>query len=33
MLGFKSEISMEQGLSDLVAWWRHEKMQNTGEAA
>lgn len=33
MLGFKSEISMEEGLRDLVAWWRHEKMLSTGEAA
>jgi UDP-glucose 4-epimerase len=33
LLGFKSEITMEEGLRDLVAWWRQEKVLSTGEAA
>jgi UDP-glucose 4-epimerase len=33
LLGFKSEISLEEGLRDLVAWWRHEKMLTEGQAA
>jgi UDP-glucose 4-epimerase len=33
LLGFKSEITMEEGLRDLVAWWRQEKVLNAGEAA
>jgi UDP-glucose 4-epimerase len=27
MLGFSAQISLEQGLSDLVAWWRQEQAQ------
>lgn len=27
MIGFKAEIGMEEGLSDLVDWWRQSKMQ------
>jgi UDP-glucose 4-epimerase len=33
LLGFKSQISMEDGLRDLVGWWRQEKVGNAGEAA
>lgn len=33
LLGFKSKISLEEGLRDLVAWWRHEKMLTEGQAA
>lgn len=33
LLGFRSEISLEDGLRDLVAWWRQEKGMNAGEAA
>jgi len=27
MLGFSAQISLEQGLSDLVVWWRQEQAQ------
>lgn len=34
LLGFRTEISLEDGLRDLVDWWRHEvKRQTGGEAA
>lgn len=33
LLGFKAEISLEEGLRDLVAWWRSERMSTGGEAA
>jgi UDP-glucose 4-epimerase len=33
LLGFKSEITMEEGLRDLVGWWRQEKVLGAGEAA
>jgi UDP-glucose 4-epimerase len=33
LIGFKSEITMKEGLRDLVAWWRQEKVLNAGEAA
>ncbi|KQV70299.1 NAD-dependent epimerase/dehydratase family protein [Rhizobium sp. Root1220] len=33
LLGFKSQITMEQGLRDLVAWWREEKTLSAGVAA
>ena len=34
MLGFKSEITMEEGLRDLVEWWQQEKkIVSAGEAA
>lgn len=32
LIGFKSEIDMEDGLRDLVAWWRQERAAE-GEAA
>lgn len=32
MLGFTAEISLEEGLRDLVNWWRHEKSLG-GQAA
>lgn len=32
LLGFKAEIGLEEGLRDLVAWWRSEKV-TAGEAA
>lgn len=32
LLGFKTEVSLEDGLRDLVAWWRHEKSLG-GQAA
>lgn len=32
LLGFKTEITLEEGLRDLVAWWRGENA-STGEAA
>lgn len=32
LLGFKTEISLEEGLRDLVAWWRHERVLG-GQAA
>jgi UDP-glucose 4-epimerase len=25
LLGFETSISLEQGLADLVEWWRHER--------
>jgi UDP-glucose 4-epimerase len=28
MLGFKTEIGLEEGLRDLVDWWRHERTLN-----
>jgi len=31
MLGFKTKIPMEQGLTDLVAWWRKEAGRLTAE--
>ncbi len=33
LLGFKSEISMEQGLRDLVAWWQLTTAAAGGQAA
>jgi len=33
LLGFSAKVTMEEGLSDLVEWWRQEKSLNTGEAA
>jgi UDP-glucose 4-epimerase len=33
LLGFSSKVTMEQGLRDLVEWWRQEKSLNAGEAA
>lgn len=33
MLGFRSEVTMEEGLRDLVEWWRQEKTLTAGEAA
>jgi len=33
LLGFKAEISMEQGLRDLVAWWRLNTAVAGGQAA
>ncbi|MDQ0322188.1 UDP-glucose 4-epimerase [Pararhizobium capsulatum DSM 1112] len=32
LLGFKAKVNMEEGLRDLVAWWRQEKAAE-GEAA
>jgi UDP-glucose 4-epimerase len=32
LLGFKTEISLEEGLRDLVAWWQAERT-SAGEAA
>ncbi|CAN7609821.1 NAD-dependent epimerase/dehydratase family protein [Rhizobium sp. LjRoot258] len=33
LLGFTSQVTMEDGLRDLVEWWRQEKSLNAGEAA
>ncbi|MFW8607970.1 NAD-dependent epimerase/dehydratase family protein [Rhizobium beringeri] len=33
LLGFKAEISMEQGLRDLVAWWQSKTAAAGGQAA
>jgi UDP-glucose 4-epimerase len=33
LLGFSAKVTMEEGLRDLVEWWRQEKSLNTGEAA
>lgn len=33
LLGFKTEISLEDGLRELVAWWRSEVDRAKGEAA
>lgn len=33
MLGFRTEISLEQGLTELVGWWRGEVERAEGEAA
>jgi UDP-glucose 4-epimerase len=33
LLGFKAEISMEQGLRDLVAWWQLKTAAAGGQAA
>ncbi|WP_028745664.1 NAD-dependent epimerase/dehydratase family protein [Rhizobium mesoamericanum] len=33
LLGFSAKVTMEEGLRDLVAWWRLEKSLNAGEAA
>jgi UDP-glucose 4-epimerase len=33
MLGFKTTIPLEQGLADLVAWWREEAGRLTAERA
>jgi UDP-glucose 4-epimerase len=33
LLGFTSQVTMEEGLRDLVEWWRQEKSLNAGEAA
>ncbi|MDI7860724.1 NAD-dependent epimerase/dehydratase family protein [Rhizobiaceae bacterium n13] len=33
LLGFKTEVGLEEGLRDLVDWWRQEKAVSAGEAA
>ena len=33
LLGFEAEMSLEDGLRDLVAWWRSERLVAAGEAA
>lgn len=33
LLGFEAQISLEEGLRDLVAWWRAERAATEGEAA
>lgn len=33
LLGFKTQITLEEGLRDLVAWWRCERACAGGEAA
>ncbi|MFB2602253.1 NAD-dependent epimerase, partial [Rhizobium phaseoli] len=33
LLGFKAEISMEQGLRDLVEWWQSKTAAAGGQAA
>ncbi len=33
LLGFSASVTMEEGLRDLVEWWRQEKSLSTGEAA
>lgn len=33
LLGFSAKVTMEEGLRDLVDWWRQEKSLNAGEAA
>ncbi|MBB3396467.1 SDR family NAD(P)-dependent oxidoreductase [Rhizobium sp. BK060] len=33
LLGFSTKVTMEEGLRNLVEWWRQEKSLNAGEAA
>jgi UDP-glucose 4-epimerase len=33
MLGFTAQISLEEGMRDLVAWWRAERLSQSGKAA
>lgn len=33
LLGFKAEISLEEGLRELIAWWQSERASAGGEAA
>jgi UDP-glucose 4-epimerase len=33
LLGFKAKISLEQGLRELVDWWRLERAESGGQAA
>ena len=33
LLGFEAQMSLEDGLRDLVAWWRSERLVAAGEAA
>ncbi|RVO62068.1 NAD-dependent epimerase/dehydratase family protein [Sinorhizobium meliloti] len=33
LLGFKTEISLEEGLRELIGWWRRERASAGGEAA
>ncbi len=33
LLGFSAKVTMEEGLRDLVEWWRQEKSLTAGEAA
>jgi UDP-glucose 4-epimerase len=33
LLGFEAQMSLEEGLRDLVAWWRSESAATRGEAA
>ncbi|MGO4441345.1 NAD-dependent epimerase/dehydratase family protein [Rhizobium sp. RAF56] len=33
LLGFKADITMEDGLRDLVAWWQQERAESGGKAA
>ncbi|NMN73144.1 NAD-dependent epimerase/dehydratase family protein [Rhizobium sp. 57MFTsu3.2] len=33
LLGFSAKVTIEEGLRDLVEWWRQEKSLNAGEAA
>jgi UDP-glucose 4-epimerase len=33
MIGFEAKIGMEEGLRDLVSWWRAERAVTTGAAA
>ncbi|ASP56307.1 NAD-dependent epimerase/dehydratase family protein (plasmid) [Sinorhizobium meliloti] len=33
LLGFKTEISLEEGLRELIAWWQSERASAGGEAA
>ena len=33
LLGFEAQMSLEEGLRDLVKWWRRESAATRGEAA
>ncbi|KKB11775.1 NAD-dependent epimerase [Devosia geojensis] len=33
MLGFDASITLDQGLRDLVAWWREERQRSSAQAA
>jgi UDP-glucose 4-epimerase len=33
LLGFEAQMSLEEGLRNLVGWWRHESAATRGEAA
>ena len=32
-IGFRAEISIEEGMADLVEWWRAERMPQRSDVA